>query len=66
MLNKHAHAGCTGFKSMLPADKICTQGAGCTLNLRANSALYWGTEVVESEEVWIIYIYTYIYTKLLN
>ena len=29
---KHAHTGCTGENSVHPAAKICTLGAGCTLN----------------------------------
>ena len=28
----HEHAGCTGFKSVCQAAKMCTHGAGCTFD----------------------------------
>ena len=31
-LKYHAHTGFTGLKYVHPAAKMCTQGAGCTLN----------------------------------
>ena len=37
---KHAHTGCTGIKTCAPSVKMCTPGAGCTLDSEHCKGIY--------------------------